>query len=319
MQRFDAQDQLDALGHAVITTDVDGVVVSWNPAAERMYGWTASEAIGRDITTLTVPETDQRTGADIMAALRAGVPWSGGFPVRDKDGRIFPALVTDTGIYKDGELIGIVGVSTHLGHAVNPLLDRSTDAALVLRSDAMVSYASPAVHQLFGWDPDEIIGKSVVPLLHRDDLSSLADFLGEVVARSGAHPSIELRVRARDDWVWAEAALTNLLDDPSVRGFVCNLRLSAWREALDQAQEKVTQLQTALDTRLVVEQAKGYLVSRHEITPDEAFQALRAQARRQRRSVQELARSVLAGELLGELEAAARVERDVPGHPARST
>jgi plasmid stability protein len=68
-----------------------------------------------------------------------------------------------------------------------------------------------------------------------------------------------------------------------------------------------------------VEQAKGYLVSRHEITPDEAFQALRAQARRQRRSVQELARSVLAGELLGELEAAARVERDVPGHPARST
>jgi PAS domain S-box-containing protein len=316
MQRFEAQDQLDALGHAVITTDVDGVVLSWNPAAERMYGWTASEAIGRDIATLTVPEVDQKTGADIMAALRAGVPWSGAFPVRAKDGRIFPALVTDAGIYKDGALVGIVGVSTHLGAAVNPLLDRSTDAALVLRSDAMVTYASPAVHQLFGWDADEVIGQSVVPLLHPDDLAVLADFLRDVAAHGGAHPPIELRVQARGDWVWAEGTLTNLLDDPSVRGVVCNLRLSVWRAAHVQAQEKVAQLQNALDTRIVVEQAKGYLVSRHGITPDAAFQALRAQARRQRRTVHELAGAVMTGERLGDLEADP-AEEAVPGHQGR--
>jgi len=318
MQRFDAQDQLDALGQAVIATDVDGVVVSWNPAAERMYGWTAAEAVGRNISTLTIPEVDQKTGADIMDALRAGAPWCGSFPVRRKDGKIFPALVTDAGIYRDGELVGIVGVSTHLGSAINPLLDRSTDAALVVRSDAMVTYASPAVHQLFGWNADDIIGEPIVPLCHPDDLAALADFFAEAAARRGAHPPFELRVRARDAWVWAEATVTNLLDDPSVRGFVCNLRLSVWRDAHEQAQEKVAQLQTALDTRIVVEQAKGYLAGRHSISSEAAFEMLRSQARRQRRTVHELARAVLAGELLTGLEGAL-ADEGVPGHRGRVT
>jgi PAS domain S-box-containing protein len=300
MTGFDPQDLLGAMGHAVIATDVAGLVVAWNPAAERMYGWTAQEAVGRDIADLTVPEMDQRTAAAIMAALRAGTPWSGSFPVRRKDGGIFPALVTDSGIYKAGELVGIVGVSTHIGQAINPLLDRSSDAALILRSDAVVTYASPAASQLFGWDVDEIVGASVIPLLHPEDLARLAEFLGEVGTVGGAHPPIEVRVQARGDWVTAEATLTNLLDHPSVRGFVCNLRLSVWREAHERAQEKVAQLQNALDTRVVVEQAKGYLMARTGISLEDAFQALRSQARRQRRTVRELAGSVLAGELLGE-------------------
>jgi PAS domain S-box-containing protein len=304
MEHFDATDQLDALGHAVITTDADGVVTYWNPAAQRMYGWTAAEAAGRSIDELTVPDLEQKTAEAIMAALRGGVPWSGGFPVRHKDGHIFPALVTDTGIYKDGRLVGIIGVSTHLGSAVNPLLERAADAALVLRSDAVVTYASPAVNQLFGWDADAVIGTSVVPLLHPDDLERLADHLGEVAVRSGAHAPVELRVLARGEWLWSEAALTNMLDDPSVRGVVCNLRLSVWRRAHEQAVEKASQLQHALDTRVVVEQAKGFLAGRHGVSPEDAFDILRAQARRQRRTVHELARSVLAGELLAELEGA---------------
>ena len=93
----------------------------------------------------------QDVGAEIMAALRDGVPWSGGFPVRRKDGTTFPALVTDAGVHREGRLVAIVGVSTNLGSAIRPLLERSTDAALLLRHDAVITYASPAVETLFGW------------------------------------------------------------------------------------------------------------------------------------------------------------------------
>jgi AmiR/NasT family two-component response regulator len=103
-----------------------------------------------------------------------------------------------------------------------------------------------------------------------------------------------------------------------VRGFVCNLRLSVWRQANEQSREKVAQLQNALDTRIVVEQAKGYLSGRHGISSEEAFSALRSQARRQRRTVHELARSVLAGELLSDLPDAA-ADVGVPGHRGRPT
>jgi len=37
------RDVLDALGHAIIVTDLNGEITFWNPAAERIYGWTASD------------------------------------------------------------------------------------------------------------------------------------------------------------------------------------------------------------------------------------------------------------------------------------
>lgn len=295
---FGAAELLDSLGKAVIATTLDGTVGFWNQAAERLYGWTAEEAVGEKISDLAVPEIAKDVAEDIMETVRQGGSWSGGFLVRRKDGSMFPALVTDSGIYRDGELIGIVGISINIGRTARPLLERSTDAALMLRSDATITYASPAVRQLFGWDEDALLGTSFVPLLHPDDRQHLASFLQTVVTVPGAHPPVELRVQNSDHWVWAEAALTNLLDDPEVRGVACNLRLSPRREALALAQERAQQLQTALDSRVVIEQAKGYLVASEGITPDEAFERIRDHARRHRLRTHEVCRAVLAGERL---------------------
>lgn len=293
---FEAAELLDSLGKAVIATALDGTVRYWNPAAERLYGWTAEEAVGENIANLSVPEVAQDIAEDIMESIRGGGSWSGGFLVRRKDGTMFPALVTDSGIYRDGRLVGIVGISINIGRTARPLLERSTDAALMLRSDATVTFASPAVRQLFGWDEEELLGTSIVPRLHPEDRGRLAAFLQRVVAVPGAHPPVELRVRNADQWVWAEAALTNLLDDPEVRGVACNLRRSPRREALEIAEERAQQLQTALDSRVVIEQAKGYLIATEGVDPDEAFQLIRDHARRYRLRTHDVCRSILAGE-----------------------
>ena len=131
---FEAAELLDSLGKAVIATALDGTVRFWNRAAERLYGWTAEEAVGENIANLSVPEVAQDVAEDIMETIRGGGSWSGGFLVRRKDGSMFPALVTDSGIYRDGELVGIVGISINIGRTARPLLERSTDAALMLRS-----------------------------------------------------------------------------------------------------------------------------------------------------------------------------------------
>ena len=296
-ETFAATELLNALGKAVIATDLDGTVRFWNQAAEGLYGWTADEALGENIRDLSVPELAQDVAEDIMEAVRGGRSWSGGFLVRRKDGSMFPALVTDSGIYRDGQLVGIVGISINLGRTARPLLERSTDAALMLRSDAIVTYASPAVRQLFGWSDSALLGTSIVPLIHPDDRGGLAAFLETVFTVPGAHPPVELRVQHGDGWVWAEAALTNLLDDPDVRGVACNLRPSVRREALELAEERAGQLQTALDSRVVIEQAKGYLVAALRITPDEAFQRIRDHARRERLRTHDVCRAVLTGEL----------------------
>lgn len=297
---FGAGELLESLGQAVIATTLDGTVRFWNQAAERLYGWSAQEAIGQNIGDLCVPALAKDVAEEIMESIRHGGAWSGGFLVRRKDGSMFPALVTDSGIHRDGELIGIVGISVNLGRTVTPLLERSTDAALMLRSDAVVTYASPAVRQLFGWDDAALLGTSIVPLIHPEDRNNLAGFLERVVAVPGIHAPVELRVRKEDGWVWTEAALTNLLDDPEVRGVVCNLRPSVRREAFEAAEERARQLQTALDSRVIIEQAKGYLAAAAAITPEEAFALIREHARRNRLRTHDVCRAVLSGEGLSD-------------------
>lgn len=60
----------------------------------------------------------------------------------------------------------------------------------------------------------------------------------------------------------------------------------------------LTQLQTALDTRIVLEQAKGVLAERHDITPSQAFTAMRAHARSSNRKLSDLAHGIIEGQTL---------------------
>ena len=297
MSDIGAAEQLAALGHAVITTDPGGRILGWNPAAERLYGYAAADVLGLVIEDVLVPDISRHTAEDIMRALRTGVPWSGGFPVRRKDGTVFTALVTDTGIYHDGELVAIVGVSTNLGAAVRPLVERSADAALVLRGDTTITYASPAVRNLFGWAEDALIGTSLLAHLHPDDRPALAMVLSRVASEPGPRPAHEVRVRRGTGWAWAEAVFTNFLDDPLVRGIVCNLRRSLAHELQESAEERADRLEASLHSRLLLEQARGFLAGRDGISLHEALGRIRTHAARHTLSLTEVAEAVLGGEL----------------------
>lgn len=111
------QDQvLDCVDLAVIATDADGVVVTWNARAEALYGWTREEAIGRHVSQVTVADQSRDEAEAILATLQRGEAWQGSFRLRRKDGSVFTAFVKDSPILDArGELVGIVGVSIEIG------------------------------------------------------------------------------------------------------------------------------------------------------------------------------------------------------------
>jgi PAS domain S-box-containing protein len=112
--RFQAH-LLDTVEQAVIATDLKGTITYWNRFASKLYGWTAAEAVGRNIMEITPAKTTLQQAAEIMLTLSAGKAWSGEFVVRRRDGTTFPAMVTDTPIYDEaGTLIGMVGVSVDI-------------------------------------------------------------------------------------------------------------------------------------------------------------------------------------------------------------
>ncbi|HEX5706847.1 MAG TPA: ATP-binding protein [Pyrinomonadaceae bacterium] len=105
---------LDSVEQAVIASDLTGRIIYWNRHAEKLYGWTAAEALGRNIIDVTPAEEAFEQAAEIMARLFAGESWSGEFNVRRRDGTTFPAMVTDTPILDGGRLVGVVGISTDI-------------------------------------------------------------------------------------------------------------------------------------------------------------------------------------------------------------
>lgn len=56
---------------AIVSKTLDGVITSWNQGAERMFGWTAAEAVGRHIT-LIIPKDRYAEEDEVLARLRRG-------------------------------------------------------------------------------------------------------------------------------------------------------------------------------------------------------------------------------------------------------
>ena len=174
---------LDAVGQAVIATDLEGRVLYWNRAAESLFGWTEAEMIGQ-LARVLVP-ADMVDYADVIRAhIRTGESWSGEFIVRRKDGSPFTAYVSDA-LLRDrtGAIVGVVGLFTDLTQAkrVEERLRRSE--ALLAESQRIARIGSwewdPETNALtcseewrrmFGYAPgDEVTIESMMAAIHPDD------------------------------------------------------------------------------------------------------------------------------------------------------
>src|SRR4051812_31428011 len=62
---------VDAADDPIIGLTPEGIVTSWNGAAERLYGWTSEEIVGREITLIVPPDPSARRGR-LLDRVRAG-------------------------------------------------------------------------------------------------------------------------------------------------------------------------------------------------------------------------------------------------------
>jgi len=109
--------EVEGPDRAVIATDANGDVIYWGAGAEKMFGWSGAEVMGRAIVELTPSDLSRDLAQSILTTLREGHPWSGEFSLRGKDGRRFEARVTDIPVHDSaGHLLGIVGISRRAGY-----------------------------------------------------------------------------------------------------------------------------------------------------------------------------------------------------------
>ncbi|KIZ16691.1 SpoIIE family protein phosphatase [Streptomyces natalensis] len=78
---------LDVLGVAAVMLDADGRIALWSPQAQKLFGWSAEEALGRPAAKLLVPPEHVDLVLGLFTQVMAGgESWAGVFPVLHKNG-----------------------------------------------------------------------------------------------------------------------------------------------------------------------------------------------------------------------------------------
>jgi PAS domain S-box-containing protein len=209
-----AQSQLAAIvqtsGDAIFTKTLDAIVQSWNPAAERMYGYTQAEMRGRSVSVLVPPERPGEL-AWIMEQLRRGETVQNFETVRiRKDGTRLDVSVTISPIRDAAG--NVTAASTiardvteqkrtaaalrEANQAMQALLDYSPLPIIVFDRDGIVQLWSPAAERTFGWSADEVIGRPLptVPPDKQDEFQATR----EAVARGETLIGIDASWRKKD-------------------------------------------------------------------------------------------------------------------------
>jgi PAS domain S-box-containing protein len=117
---------------AIVSKSLDGTVRSWNHAAERMFGYTAAEAIGRNIT-LIIPADRLSEENEILTKIRSGQKIDHFVTVRQaKDGSLLNISLTVSPIRDaSGAIIGASKVARDISGRISQEREREEKARLL--------------------------------------------------------------------------------------------------------------------------------------------------------------------------------------------
>jgi PAS domain S-box-containing protein len=156
---------------AIISKELDGTIVSWNAAAERLFGYTAAEAIGRSIRMI-IPADRQSEEDTVLATIRQGRAVSHFETIRQrKDGSQFPISLTVSPVRNEaGEIVGASKIARDItaqreaaiaGQRLAALVASSDDAIITKDLDSTITSWNPAAERMFGYTGAEAIGRSI--------------------------------------------------------------------------------------------------------------------------------------------------------------
>ena len=180
---------------AIIGKSLDGTVLSWNPGAERLFGYKAEEVVGRSMALLVPPDSTDEF-ARILKGLRRGRRFERFETTRlHKDGHRIEISVTMSPV-KDsaGKVIGASVIAhdiTERKHAeelashLASIVEASDDAIFVRSLDGTVVSWNSGAERLYGYTAEEVVGQPVAVLVPPDR----ADELGWIMKglRRGKH------------------------------------------------------------------------------------------------------------------------------------
>jgi PAS domain S-box-containing protein len=181
---------------ALVTMDADGRILAWNPVAERMFGWTADEVVGKDLGELTMPPRIRELMREGKRRFLEEDDWGmigRRFESRalTRDGRQFPIETSISAVRESDQWIFHV-----FGHDITErkaqeeerkrlasIVESTGDAIISFNLEGRVTSWNPGAEQIYGYTEDEALQMSLFDFVPPDQPDDVAPLLSEV--RSG--------------------------------------------------------------------------------------------------------------------------------------
>jgi len=247
-QRFRGSFERAATGMALVGTD--GRFLRVNRSLCEILGYTERELLGKTFQEITHPD-DLEVDLEHLRRLLVRVVRTYQTEKRHlhKDGHVVWTLLSVSVVHdeEDEPLYFICQIQdvSERKKAEKVIIEReerfrslvqySSDIITILDTEGTVHYVSPAVERVTGYRPEEQVGTNAFGSVHPDDREQALNTFAEILKRPGLHPPLEFRVPHKDSsWRYLEHVVTNLVDDPAVRGVVINSWDVTERKALEE-------------------------------------------------------------------------------------
>jgi PAS domain S-box-containing protein len=165
---------LDQAYEPILVRDAQGHIVYWNKGAERLYGWTGAEALGR-VSHELLQTTFGEPLEDITAQLERDGNWQGEVMHRTRGGQrvmVLSRWIRELGVAESQVLETNVDMSereqrlaaeeqSRLERRFRQLLEAAPDAIVEVAADGQIVLVNRIAEEMFGYVRDELLGQSV--------------------------------------------------------------------------------------------------------------------------------------------------------------
>ena len=192
---------------AIVSKNLDGFITSWNKSAERMFGYTAKEAIGQHIT-LIMPQERREEEADIISRIRAGERVDHFETVRRrKDGSEIDVSLTISPVRDAaGHIVGASKVARDITQRkqaeqalrdseerFRSIVETTPECVKVVAADGEILHINTSGLTMLGAEnPRDVLGKSIYDFIVREHREKFRAFNERIC--SGEKSSLEFNV-----------------------------------------------------------------------------------------------------------------------------
>lgn len=175
---------------AIITKDLNGVITSWNRAAERLFGYTGEEAVGKPVTIL-IPDDRIDEEPGILTRIRRGEIVEHYETVRiTKNGKRLDISLTISPIHDEtGAVIGASKIARDISDRKTAeselekfasIIQSSSDAIISKDLNGIIQSWNQGAEAIFGYTADEAVGNSVTMLMPSDRVDEEPGILARI-------------------------------------------------------------------------------------------------------------------------------------------